>query len=358
MSKNNKGAQKTTSLQAWSKLTEKYFGKKLRIEDRKDREIIYTLLKERNLPYERFFAFKSGNKIEKDDFADTITDLGLPYWISATPKLGIEDLGRVSKLGLESEKDGWNFLQSLERLEDYKIIVMQYPDNIEFKGTVVISKNLHGVAEFVLGDQHLQLIAGLVLTDPMLFDEKRIIKYSNTVDKKYQKELFELVHNRAGHYEFQCGTTPDKMDKRIIFFDFNDELAYENVDSLFKDLVAFYDYKKSETADKDFDVKGSPASLGKAKGKVKIVMSNDIKSYSTVKNGDILVSDVTNPDMTPVMKKVSAIITDMGGVTSHAAIVTRELKIPCIVGTRNATKILKNGMLVEVDAFEGTVKII
>ena len=62
--------------------------------------------------------------------------------------------------------------------------------------------------------------------------------------------------------------------------------------------------------------------------------------------------------MTPAMKKVSAIVTDMGGVTSHAAIVTRELKIPCIVGTRNATQILKDGMQVEVDAFTGTVKIL
>ncbi|MEK7525963.1 MAG: PEP-utilizing enzyme [Patescibacteria group bacterium] len=355
MSDNNKGVQKTTSLQAWSKLTEEYFGKKLRIEDRKDREIIYGLLKEYNLPHERFYAFKSGDQIKKEEFLEAIGDLGLPYWISATPKLGIEDLGRVSKLGLENADDGWNFLQSLDRLKDFKVIIMQYPDNIEFKGTVVVSRSLNGIAEFVEGDKHLQLISGQTFTDPMLFNQQKIIRYSDTIEKEHQDELFSLISNRAGHYEFQYGSTPDKPQS-IIFFDFNDELAYEDVDALFNDLIVYYE--KAEEGINGFDVKGIPASLGKAKGKVKIIMSSDTDSYGTIKEGDVLVSDTTNPDMTPVMKKVSAIITDMGGVTSHAAIVTRELGIPCIVGTRNATQVLKDGMEVEVDAFSGTIRII
>ncbi len=355
MINNNKGAQKTTSLQAWSKLTEEYFGKKLRVEDRKDREAIYSLLKQFGLPYEDFRAFKSGDYIKEEEFDKAVHELGLPYWISATPKLGIENLGRLTKLGLESVEDGWNFLQSIERLKDYKVIVMQYPENIEFKGTVVVSKSLNGIAEFVQGDQHLQLIAGQTLPDPMLFSQQKVIRYSTTVEKERQDELFSLVSNMAGHYEFQRGSTPDKPQS-IIFFDFNDELAYEDVDALFNDLVIFYEKEKEII--NTFDVKGIPASLGKAEGIVKIVMSSDMSSLNDVKEGNVLVSDTTNPDMTPAMKKVVAIITDMGGVTSHAAIVTRELKIPCIVGTRNATQILKDGMNVEVDAFNGTIKIL
>jgi len=351
----NKGVSKTTSLQAWSKLTEEYFGKKLRIEDRKDREAIYTLLGEYGLPYERFYAFKSGDKITKDDLEKAIGDLGLPYWISATPKLGITDLGRMSKLGVESIDDGLNFLKSLPRLQDYKVIIMQYPENIKFKGTVVVSKSLNGIAEFVKGDQHLQLISGLTMTDPMVFNQQKIIKFSETVDEEYQKQLYSLVSNRAGHYEFQYGSTPDKPES-IIFFDFNDEIAYEDIDSLFNDLLIYYE--KKDSGINGFDVKGIPASLGKASGVVRVIMSSDLASLAKVKQGEVLVSDTTNPDMTPVMKKVVAIITDMGGVTSHAAIVTRELEIPCIVGTRNATKVLKDGMKVEVDAFNGTVKIL
>ncbi|MEK7526340.1 MAG: PEP-utilizing enzyme [Patescibacteria group bacterium] len=159
----------------------------------------------------------------------------------------------------------------------------------------------------------------------------------------------------SGHYEFQYGSTPDKP-KSIIFFDFNDEMAYEDIDSLFNDLLIYYEKEKSGI--NGFDIRGIPASLGKAVGLCMIVMSSDLEKMHEVKDGDVLVSDTTNPDMTPVMKKVSAIITDMGGVTSHAAIVTRELGIPCIVGTKNATKILKDGMKVEVDAFSGTIKIV
>ena len=64
---------------------------------------------------------------------------------------------------------------------------------------------------------------------------------------------------------------------------------------------------------------------------------------------------MTNPDMVPYMKKASAIVTDEGGITSHAAIVSRELGIPCIVGTGNATSVLRDGQIVTVDAVHGKV---
>jgi phosphohistidine swiveling domain-containing protein/uncharacterized protein YdhG (YjbR/CyaY superfamily) len=91
-------------------------------------------------------------------------------------------------------------------------------------------------------------------------------------------------------------------------------------------------------------------------GRVKIVENKD--ELSKILEGDILVAPMTTPEYAPIFKKVSAIITDEGGITSHAAIVSRELKIPCIVGTKIATKILKDGDLVEVDANKGVVKIL
>ena len=75
-------------------------------------------------------------------------------------------------------------------------------------------------------------------------------------------------------------------------------------------------------------------------------------------HGDILVTGMTRPEFVPLMKKSSAIITDEGGITCHAAIVSRELKIPCIIGTKIATQILKDGDLVEVDADNGVIKIV
>jgi pyruvate,water dikinase len=67
---------------------------------------------------------------------------------------------------------------------------------------------------------------------------------------------------------------------------------------------------------------------------------------------------MTRPEYVPLMKKAAGIITDEGGITCHAAIVSRELKIPCVIGTKIATKVLKDGDMVEVDADKGIVKIL
>lgn len=100
-------------------------------------------------------------------------------------------------------------------------------------------------------------------------------------------------------------------------------------------------------------VKGTVASRGMAQGIVKLIST--ITEIDKVKKGDVLVSTMTSPDMTTAMHKAVAIVTDEGGMTCHAAIVSREFGIPCIVGTRNATKILNDGDLVRVDAIKGVI---
>jgi len=103
-------------------------------------------------------------------------------------------------------------------------------------------------------------------------------------------------------------------------------------------------------------IKGIIAYKGFVRGKVVIV--KDRSELHLVENGDILVTRLTTPDFVVAMKKAAAIVTDLGGITSHAAVTSRELKIPCIVGTKNATRILKRGEMVEVDADQGIVKIL
>ncbi|MFN3910154.1 MAG: phosphoenolpyruvate synthase [Candidatus Anstonellaceae archaeon] len=98
---------------------------------------------------------------------------------------------------------------------------------------------------------------------------------------------------------------------------------------------------------------GLGASPGFAKGKVKILHS--IKEISKVEKGDILVTEMTSPDFVPAMKKAAAIITNSGGMTCHAAIVSRELGVPCIVGTKNATSILNENQFISVDALRGKI---
>ncbi len=103
------------------------------------------------------------------------------------------------------------------------------------------------------------------------------------------------------------------------------------------------------------DFRGVTASHGKISGVVRVILS---PNNATIKDGEILVAPMTRPDFVPLMKKAAGIITDEGGVTSHAAIISRELGIPCIVGTRIATKVLKNGMIVELNGNHGIVKVI
>lgn len=113
--------------------------------------------------------------------------------------------------------------------------------------------------------------------------------------------------------------------------------------------------KKSDTANVT-ELKGMIAYGGKVAGAVKIVLvKTDVPK---VEEGDILVSSATNPDLILAMKKAAAFVTDFGGIISHAAIVSREMKKPCVVGTKIATKVLRDGDRVEVDAERGVVKIL
>ncbi len=100
-------------------------------------------------------------------------------------------------------------------------------------------------------------------------------------------------------------------------------------------------------------VRGLPASPGIGRGKVRNI--KDISEIDRVQEGDILVTVMTNPDMVPAMRKAAAVVTDDGGRTCHAAIVSRELGIPCIVGAKNASQVLVEGLEITVDASRGVV---
>ena len=108
--------------------------------------------------------------------------------------------------------------------------------------------------------------------------------------------------------------------------------------------------------DKHTEIKGTCACRGKAEGIVRIICGHT--HFSKFKKGDILVAPMTRPEYVPLMKKAKAIITDEGGLTSHAAIISRELGKPCIVGTQIATHKLADNDRVVVDADKGVVKIL
>ncbi|MFH1111739.1 MAG: PEP-utilizing enzyme [Patescibacteria group bacterium] len=112
------------------------------------------------------------------------------------------------------------------------------------------------------------------------------------------------------------------------------------------------DYQHSPKEETKFT--GTPAYLGKTTGRAKIVM--EVGDLNKVRVGDILVTPMTFPNFIPAMEKASAFVTDEGGILCHAAIISREMKKPCIIGTKIATQVLKDGDLVEVNANKGIVR--
>jgi pyruvate,water dikinase len=110
--------------------------------------------------------------------------------------------------------------------------------------------------------------------------------------------------------------------------------------------------EKKDFTEKDILVRGIGVSPGYGSGKTKVL---DIKDMSKFKQGDVLVTEMTTPDWVPVMKIATAVVTNLGGKTCHAAIVSRELGIPCVVGTENATSVLKDDEIVTVDGQRGLI---
>ncbi len=100
-------------------------------------------------------------------------------------------------------------------------------------------------------------------------------------------------------------------------------------------------------------LKGMGVSPGKARGRVVIIL--DEKGYSKLKRGDILVTRITNPGMTMIINLCGGIICDIGGMTSHPAIISRELGIPAVVSTKIGTVVLTDSQLIEIDGFTGEI---
>lgn len=136
-----------------------------------------------------------------------------------------------------------------------------------------------------------------------------------------------------------------------IYFNGKSVILYKKeIDKLINKKNIFHENKDIR------EFRGAIAFKGLVKGKAYVLRNS--KDISVFPEGNILVANQTTPEFVPAMKKAIAVITDQGGITCHAAIVSRELKKPCVIGTKIATKVLKDGDYIEVDADKGIVRII
>ncbi|MFH1890430.1 MAG: PEP-utilizing enzyme [Candidatus Kuenenbacteria bacterium] len=181
------------------------------------------------------------------------------------------------------------------------------------------------------------------------FSKRRKVGFDDLHYYNYHK-LLELIQNNRKLSKLE-------LKKRFNHFLFlhlakKNSLEYFSGQTVKKFIKPYLDI----SVDKNIkEIKGLVVSRGKnVKAEVRILTSS--KEVYKMKNGEILVASMTSPDYITAIKKASAIVTDEGGMTCHAAIVSRELEIPCIVGTKIATRILEDGDLVEVNANHGWVR--
>ncbi len=182
-------------------------------------------------------------------------------------------------------------------------------------------------------------------------------------EAKLQKLTDEQIVELAGyakkieeHYgcymDMEWGV--DERDNKIWILQARPETVWSRRN---KDGKKIEGEKKAVTTDRKVIVKGLPASPGSVSGKVHVIL--DPSLIDEFKEGEILVTEMTAPDWVPAMKKAKAIVTDSGGMTCHASIVSRELGIPCIVGTKSrgeaATVTIPDGIDITVDATHGVV---
>lgn len=241
----------------------------------------------------------------------------------------------------------------------YKADFVPHPPDYSWATIFIV--NSHGIQGEIIYGGHHQLTQGFHDNHPPIvfrFDYhtwrlspqnpealaylKTLVKYIEVLDDTIQKKLTgkfgsQFHHNYlAGYFETSDSTLG------TWFIDYNQSLG-----EMYKDLIINLSEMPQAL------LNGRSGSSGKATGQVRIINQDQIAD--DFPRGSILVCKVTTPSYVPIMQKAAAIVTDQGGILSHAAIIARELKKPCVVGTRNATSILENGQIVTVDANSGTV---
>lgn len=229
--------------------------------------------------------------------------------------------------------------------------------------TKIVIEAIFGLGEYI--------VQGKVTPDHYEVDKRSFVMLLKDVKYQNLKYVKSSIGNKEIRLSKREGTLQKLTDKDIVevallvkqiedhyYFPQDIEWAIEH-DTVFVVQSRPITTTQNTTTDtsegtkKTVFLSGSPASPGIGIGPVKIIHSP--KQIDLIKKGDILVAPQTNPDYVPAMKRAGAIVTEKGGRTSHAAIVSRELGIPAVVGVDGATKKLKNGMIISVDGKAGEI---
>ena len=348
------------SLTEWLEDIKHEYAEAIRREDNEKRERLKVLNEIIGLPYDRPTQFEALDLANKTtSFAAYLKKNGQePCALRLIPN---EDGLPKLRMRGKSVKDAYKWFKQQDiDPSKYRADFMPHPPDYSWATIFIVNK--HGAQGEIIWGGHHQLTQGFHDKNaPMIFrydftswvidpfDEKALSYLKNLVTRLYvtdSKKRHELEHklNASFSYNYLEGyfeTTDSSLG--TWFIDYSPKLGEMYAGTIIKPSLKGVGL-----------ISGLIGSPGKAEGPVQIVHSNDLSIK--FEQGSVLVCEVTTPDYVPLMLQAAAIITDQGGILSHAAIVARELKKPCIVGTGNATKKLKSGQTVFVNADLGIVE--
>ena len=348
------------SFTEWFEKIDHHLTEEMRREDNEKRERLRVLQRYLNIPFDEPVKFEAVELAQETSRLQSFVAKRASELCALRLIPKEDDLPKLRFRGHTiAQALAW-FKEQTIHPENYRAEFMPHTEKTEWSTIFVVTPN--GVFGEIIRGGHYQLTQGFYDGEkPMLFSYdftswnlsdadalihmKGILKKLKVDDIYLRQQLSqELQATFAGPYLCGYFETVFTLDFGLWFVDYNRIL-----DKMYKDFKQDF---KVPLASSEHGLVGISASPGKAQGKVRIVESCS-KDFL---EGDILVCSMTTPDFIPLMKKAAAIITDKGGVLSHAAIVAREMKKPCIVGMEKATSLLKNGDFVEVDAEKGIVK--
>lgn len=328
---------------------------------------------QRNYSLFQVIAYSEYNKRKIPEFSNEV-DIGHPLFVYEPGSLGkiyykSGELKEIfSKFGLMASNPDYShkvidkFTEVLEKIKPFFEKKKQVNNLEELKDLYEL------YLDFSYGEAAIWVIP-LIESLPLEIREKALAVREKTERfGALRDELFDFNLNKIypllGRYSHFVhpksvflGMSADELIKEARkyiegFLYFNGDIYFGDFNKILERLnIELEDNIHSKS---DNFVKGQCACQGIVKGKAKLIFTNE--DISKVNKGDIIVSPMTRPDFMIAIEKAAGIVTDEGGITCHAAIVSREFQIPCVVGTSYATQIFKDGDIIEIDADKGIVR--
>ncbi|MBI2146936.1 hypothetical protein HYU19_00485 [Candidatus Woesearchaeota archaeon] len=336
----------------------------MRQEDNAKRDRLQRLQEIIGLPFDKPTSFLA-TELDKNDpsfsaflqeHGQELCALRLMPFDASLPKL------RMRGLTVHDVVETWYPRQGIDPSK-YKADFVPHAEDTRWSTIFVVNK--HGIFGEIIRGGHHHLTQGFYDSDkPILFSFDFREWRTDPLSKEAEAHLREVIEKlrvieetkkAAIKNEFGASFFNDYLSgyfettwnegHGVWFIDYNRILG-----EMYSDVVP-----KLPPRSKNVELRGQVGNKGNVSGIARIITKENL-STAIVNDGDILICEMTTPDFVPLMKKAGAIVTDKGGILTHAAIVARELGKPCVVGVGRAVAAIQEGEMVEVDAMTGVVR--